>query len=178
MKISDIKVLLNGDGEERWEIILDLSDYEEDDDEILLDDATDLWGPIFWLGQAGVDARFIAGSCGLCDEFHAWLAAPVSQTAELLRRVRDGDIRNTDVAALHALPGVRVRAGREKILGRVGNSAGGWYERVEIPITVIISGRDNHNGVYRFVDSIFAAPAAVGGNSGQVRDLATTWKGW
>ena len=170
-EIVGMEDVLHTRGKDEWEIIEDLSDYSEDDDEVILEDARDIWDTMFWLGEAGVQARLVAGSCGLCDEWHFWVACPKVQVYELLRRVRDGVIRNVDVPALRHLDCVQVETGPEKLVGRVENSAGGYYEHIERPITVIVSGRDDHNGVYSFIDSIFDAPHSVGGNSNQVRGL-------
>lgn len=170
-ELVGMEEVLHPRGKDEWEIIEDLSNYSEDDDEVILEDAKEIWATIFWLGKAGIQARLVAGSCGLCDKWHFWVACQKVQVDALLKRVRDGDIWDVDVPALRHLGGVRVETGPERLVGRVENSAGGYYEHTEIPVTVIVSGRDDHNGVYRFVDSIFDAPHGVGGNSGQVRRL-------
>jgi len=155
-------------GEAYWEVIRDLSDYTNwEDREILLEDGRRIWAAILDLEYGGVHATLIGGSCGLCDEFHLWLAAPKEEVQGLLRRVVDGNITTDDVDALRHLPGVRVEAGEKKEVG--------WYSHYEVLITVTVSGRDNYNGVYRFVDVVYDVR---GGNSGEVRDLAPTWKEW
>lgn len=59
----------------------------------------------------------------------------------------------------------------EILLRRIPNPAGGFYEEVARPITVTISGREEANGVHRFVDVVRDAPWQVGGNSGEARRL-------
>jgi len=159
-----------------WEVLYDLSDYHEEDHDLLLEDSAWIWEATIDLPLGGVSVCIVAGDCGLCDETHVWLAAPKVQVEALLERVVDGDINVLDVPALKHIPGVLVETGEGKVVGRVGNSAGGWYERVEVPITVTISGRSDYNGVYRFVDSVFDAPWQVGGNSGEVRGLTPQWR--
>jgi hypothetical protein len=159
-----------------WEVIYDLSDYHEDDYDMILEDSAWLWDATLDLPRAGVSVCLIAGDCGLCDETHVWLAAPQVQVEELLRRVRDGDITTEDIPALRFIPGVMVETGDEKEVGRVENSAGGWYTSYERVITITVSGRSDHNGVYRFLDSVFDAPWQVGGNSGEVRGLIPQWR--
>ena len=167
-------------GKDYWEVIYGLLDLagEEDDEEVVLEMARDIWADIFHLRQAGVDAVIIVGACGFCDEFHFYVASPKAQVETLLERVADGDILNVDVPGLRVLPGVHVDV-REEETCRVGNSAGGWYSHYERAVTVVVNRSDGlYNGVYNFVDSVFDAPSGMGGNSGQVRDLAPTWKGW
>lgn len=163
--------ILHPQGEEFWEVLWDLSDFQEEDEDLLEEHAVDLYRIAFDLAQAGVQVVLVAGSCGLCDEEHFWVAAPAAQVRALLRRVQDGEVQDQDLPGLGRIPGVLVEYGVEILLRRIPNPAGGFYEEVARPITVTISGREEANGVHRFVDVVRDAPWQVGGNSGEARRL-------
>lgn len=168
--ITGVEDVLHPEGED-MEVIVDLlevyTNLEEEED--LREASRELWGLMFHLGQAGVEARLIAGSCGLCDEFHAWVAAPATQVEALADRVRAGEVYNVDLKALESL--FWVEYGPEKVIHRYGNSAGGYEEVTEREIRISLSAREGYSGKYMFLDRVNHGPWQVGGNSSQVRRL-------
>lgn len=163
--------ILHPQGEEFWEVLWDLSDFQEEDEDLLEEHAVDLYRIAFDLAQAGVQVVLVAGSCGLCDEEHFWVAAPAAQVRALLRRVHIADLCDVDLNGIHRIPGARVEYGPRVLLRRVRNEAGGYYEEFAWPIAVVLN-RDDYAGVYEFVDVINDGPTGVG-NSGQLRVLWT-----
>jgi len=161
--------ILHPQGEEFWEVLWDLSDFQEEDEDLLEEHAVDLYRIAFDLAQAGVQVVLVAGSCGLCDEEHFWVAAPATQVEALADRVRAGEVYNVDLKALEGL--FWVEYGPEKVIHRYGNSAGGYEEVTEREIRISLSAREGYSGKYMFLDRVNHGPWQVGGNSGQVRRL-------
>jgi len=165
-------------GADEWVVIRDLSDYCGGDCEVLFETAQDIWWMIYWIGKAGVDATLVAGPCGVCDEFHLWLAAPGVHVHDLLDRVRYGNLTTVDVDALRNLRGVSVEVGGPVTIYRVSNGLGGFFRRYDVPVTVVVSGHGDYDGVYWFRDCVHDFPFLLGGDADEVRELVPIWRGW